>query len=70
MAQSKWQVVAQYSIGQYEAGQIISKHSTYALAVKAAKRVGNHFTAIREIKPQPLRMPQPGKAEVLTRSRY
>ena len=70
MAQSKWQVVAQYAIGRFESGEIISRHSTYELAVKAAKRIGNHFTAIREIKPQPPRMPKPGKAEILTNSRY
>lgn len=70
MAQSKWRVVAQYAVGRYEQGEIISTHTTYPLAVKAAKKAGDHFAAIIEIKPQPLRMPSPGKPETLTRSRF
>ena len=45
-------VIAQYAIGRYAAGQIISRHSSYDLARKAAKRVGDHFAAIREADPK------------------
>lgn len=41
-------VVAQYAIGRYAAGQVISRHTSYELARKAAAKVGDHFTAVRE----------------------
>ncbi len=63
------QVVAQYQIGQYEQGQVISQHTSYELARRAAKRAGDDFTAIRDI-PGNLRMARPGKAELLTTDRY
>lgn len=42
-----YQVIAQYAIGSFEQGQVISAHKSYALARKDAKRIGDHFTAIR-----------------------
>jgi hypothetical protein len=69
MAKFTHEVVAQYQIGRYEKGQVISQHSSYELARKAAKRAGDHFTAIREV-PSGFRMAKPGAAETLTRGRY
>ena len=43
-------VVAQYAIGAHAKGDVLSKHSSYELARAAAKRAGDHFTAVRPIK--------------------
>lgn len=65
------EVVAQYQIGQYEQGQVISQHTSYDLARKAAKKAGDHFTAINTINnPRGLRMAKPGAAEELSPGRY
>lgn len=67
MSKFRFEVVAQYAIGQYERNQVISQHTTYELACKAAKRAGDHFTAVRAANSY---MASPGKAEFLKPGRY
>lgn len=40
-------VIAQYAVGKYSRNEIISRHTSYELARKAATKVGAHFTALR-----------------------
>lgn len=39
---NRWCVVVQYAHENHERGDVLSKHDTYELAVKAAKRTGRY----------------------------
>ncbi len=42
-------VVAHYATARYTRNEIISRHTSYELARKAARKIGDDFTAVRRL---------------------